>query len=645
MDISIYLKTSLLTIISLVFCLKAPALPFITNDVSASGNVYTKVTSADEIVAGDVYVIVNEQYGKVMSAKLKSGMATSIDAQISNGVCVVSVDNSDDNPYEITLKKSSNCYILKTDIGNVGCKSSGNYFDIGSSTANLFKWEFTEITIDNISIKNFDNYRLIRYRDDSDDFRTYLSPPDESPIQLYKKVTDSSLQVLSMVFNPSSGEVNVGESLATVLKMPEDYDGLIAYSSADNGIATVDSDGVITGISAGTVNITASATATEVYYGNSATFAVTVKEDAADGDEIEPVVYQRIKSIDELESGKKYLILASNSTKALSLYNGSDGFEAVGVTVADDKYTGKVNEEGHPYELLIGNGAESDTWTLQYVATGQYVKAESSSSVTLKVGDNATGSCNWRMTFSDSGNLKLVCSEFKDDERKVTISSKGDCFKNYISTASVQLYKKITDVVTLPIGVTGYGTLYYGDCSLVVPNGIVAQTYSYSGEELVATHTYNAGDVIPQGTPVVLKGSANTSYYFDKVTSIAVAPSDNMLKGSDEDVQLEENSNVYYYKLSRNSSGDNSSVGFYWGAADGGPFRNPAHKAYLEIQRTSVTYGKSTFALGGTDGVESLRMDKEMPEDVVYSISGVRIKSAFLPKGVYIINGKKRIVR
>lgn len=58
-----------------------------------------------------------------------------------------------------------------------------------------------------------------------------------------------------------------------------------------------------------------------------------------------------------------------------------------------------------------------------------------------------------------------------------------------------------------------------------------------------------------------------------------------------------------------------------------------------------MTYGKSTFALGGTDGVESLRMDKEMPEDVVYSISGVRIKSAFLPKGVYIINGKKRIVR
>lgn len=643
MNISIYLRTSLLAIFSFVFYMETVAFAGNTYSASVGSNVYMKVTSADEIVADGVYVIVNEQYGKVMSAKLNtSKMASSIDAQIVGGICSITVDNSDADPYEITFKKTSDYYLLKTNVGNVGCSSDGDKFDVNkSSTAERFQWDITELTNDSISIKNVSSGEFIRYRDNSDDFRTYLPPPGEFSIQLYKKVTDSTMQPLPLSFNPSSGEVNVGETLSTVLETPDDYNGLITYSSADEDIAVVNAEGVITGVGVGTVDITASASATDVYFGNNITFTVTVKGNVADDDIIEPVVYKRIKSTDELESGKRYLILASNSTKALSQHNGSDGFKVVGVTVNNEQYTGSVNEAGCPYELLVGDGKESGIWTIQYVANGQFIKAESSSSVGLKISDNATGNCNWSIEILETGNARIVNT--KSTGRTLSVGT--DYFKNYSGTAPVQLYKKITDAVNIPIGVTGYGTLYYGDVSLIVPEGVTAQTYSYSGEELVATHTYNAGDVIPKGTAVVLKGNAGTNYCFDKVASTAVAPSDNMLKGSDEDVQLEENNDVYYYKLSRNSSGDTSSVGFYWGAADGGPFRSPAHKAYLEIQRTSVTYGKSTFALGGTDGVESLRMDKEMPEDVVYSISGVRIKSAFLPKGVYIINGKKRIVR
>ena len=250
MNISIYLRTSLLAIFSFVFYMGTVAFAGNTYSVSVGSNVYMKVTSADEIVVDGVYVIVNEQYGKVMSAKLNtSKMTSSIDAQIVGGICSITVDNSDSEPYEITFKKTSDYYLLKTNVGNVGCSSDGDKFDVNkSSTAERFQWDITELTNDSISIKNVSSGEFIRYRDNSDDFRTYLPPPGEFSIQLYKKVTDTTMQPLPLSFNPSSGEVNVGETLSTVLETPDDYNGLITYSSADEDIAVVNAEGVITGV-------------------------------------------------------------------------------------------------------------------------------------------------------------------------------------------------------------------------------------------------------------------------------------------------------------------------------------------------------------------------------------------------------------
>ncbi len=60
------------------------------------------------------------------------------------------------------------------------------------------------------------------------------------------------------------------------LKWADDYDGVVSFTSSDPTIATVDGQGKITGVSEGTVVITASAAETTYYYATEATFTFKV---------------------------------------------------------------------------------------------------------------------------------------------------------------------------------------------------------------------------------------------------------------------------------------------------------------------------------------------------------------------------------
>ncbi|MCF0199638.1 MAG: hypothetical protein HUK02_10010 [Bacteroidaceae bacterium] len=198
------------------------------------------------------------------------------------------------------------------------------------------------------------------------------------------------------------------------------------------------------------------------------------------------------------------------------------------------------------------------------------------------------------------------------------------------------------DYVTATIGSAQYATMYYGDKNLIVPTGVEAYTYMLDAEgKLDESWVYEAGDVIPAGTGVVLYSETPQSYAFVETTETGDVDTDNLLRGSDE-AELTTGGDKYYM-LSLNAAGDASSVGFYWGADNGAAFMNGAHKAYLALP--AGTEIRSAYLLNGDDEATAIREVSGNTEKAVFSLTGMRLRNSHLMPGLYIVNGKKVMVK
>lgn len=197
--------------------------------------------------------------------------------------------------------------------------------------------------------------------------------------------------------------------------------------------------------------------------------------------------------------------------------------------------------------------------------------------------------------------------------------------------------------VSVTIGATGYATLYYSDLDLVVPEGVTAKTYIVNENfELEESRTFAEGNVIPAGYGVVLTGEPGT-YQFAEAKMPLVKRIPTMLSGSDEEAMTE--GGALYYKLSLDKNNTPGTVGFYWGAPNGGAFMNGAHKAYLVIPGESMAKNVSAFPFYGktvVDGVKGIK-DNDDDDGVLYNLGGQRVDSSF--KGIVIKNGKKMIIK
>ena len=94
--------------------------------------------------------------------------------------------------------------------------------------------------------------------------------------------------------------------------------------------------------------------------------------------------------------------------------------------------------------------------------------------------------------------------------------------------------------------------------------------------------------------------------------------------------------------LSLDAKNTAGSVGFYWGAPNGGAFTNGAHKAYLCV-KPGVAGAKTCYRFDGqTTAIDGTRADKPTTADgAVYNLAGQRVDRSY--KGVVIKNGKKYI--
>ena len=199
------------------------------------------------------------------------------------------------------------------------------------------------------------------------------------------------------------------------------------------------------------------------------------------------------------------------------------------------------------------------------------------------------------------------------------------------------------------ISSVGYSTAYYSNASLLVPDGTVATTVKL-GDDGKLVYTPVADNIIPAGTGVVLQGSGEQKL---KVTTTSNTVSNNDLLGFDvASVTVGpggETEGYLFYMLSGGVNG----VGFYYATKDsegntvdepyGQPFISGAHKAYLAVEDTGGTT-VSSYVFDDFTDIKTIDTEVRTPEGV-YTITGVRMNSEHLPAGLYIVNGKKVIIK
>lgn len=204
------------------------------------------------------------------------------------------------------------------------------------------------------------------------------------------------------------------------------------------------------------------------------------------------------------------------------------------------------------------------------------------------------------------------------------------------------------------IGADGYST-FYSDKAFVMPDGvcggIVTSSHSTSDNEgtLSIDYRYAAGQPVPAKTALILKGVKNT-YTFNQSTITDAAPSLNMLHGA-ESVDSEgktyvEGTDVKYYILSHNAS---NVYGFFWAAENGRAVKYRAPFAFLAIDSGATgSFAPKQFSLDGTT-TDINRADTHTPDtnNKIFSVTGVCLgtDTTRLPKGIYVVNGKKITIK
>ena len=186
--------------------------------------------------------------------------------------------------------------------------------------------------------------------------------------------------------------------------------------------------------------------------------------------------------------------------------------------------------------------------------------------------------------------------------------------------------------VTITIGEYGYATFYYTNSSYVIPEGVEAKAVENISGNILNLMTLDSG-IIPAGYAVILEGEPG-EYTFEPTSEEGIFV-ENMLRGTEETTMITpEDQTCKYYKLSVKDG----TVGFYYGANDGGIFENQAHRAYLPVP-VSRSNGVNCLFFDAATSIDNMLSTDEHADRAIYNLSGQRVSDSY--KGVVIVNGKK----
>ena len=191
----------------------------------------------------------------------------------------------------------------------------------------------------------------------------------------------------------------------------------------------------------------------------------------------------------------------------------------------------------------------------------------------------------------------------------------------------------------------------YSDKPMAVPTGMQAAVVLADNNGGIRTdYCYNAGDVIPAHTGVLLKSGKGNAFHLPIAATAEDAPEGNLLHGTLTDEMTYAEGCDRYYKLSYDFE-TRSVIGFYWAEDNAAPFLNKAGKAFLALPSDAKVaicgVSLNELAEGATTAIRPAT-DAPTAPFRAYTLDGRRVNAASqgeLKKGFYIINGRKVMVK
>lgn len=418
----------------------------------------------------------------------------------------------------------------------------------------------------------------------------------------------------TLTFDSDAYSVNVGEFLT--VKATTNSSASVIYSSSDKTIATVDENTgeVQAGNKAGTVTITATVTENDKYTGATATCTVNV---------VDPSALPEAKAL--VAEDKEGILHAMKNELGNTRLNAMEVYSL----------NGKIIDEGKAdikWYINIDNG------TIQNI-DGMYVVFEDANKADIKLSSKKGNS--WYYKSEDgSWNTKETDGRFLGYNEQIT------AFRTYSSST----YPK---AVAMPI-VDGYiRSTTSGDY------GTICLPYAVAAEDMAGAEFFCiAGKVMKDGEPqsIVLEQvttlEAGVPYIFsatsDKLIAaysgkaVAVAEEANGLIGSFEGQDVAEGMYLISAQNKVQLCGKGCKISGNRAYIDMN--KVPEHSGEVGVNQRLISFEDAT-------GISETMVEGGLAD--VYTLSGVEIRHQVneseatqgLPQGIYIVNGKKVVVK
>ncbi len=465
----------------------------------AGTEVFELVTDASDLAAGDEIIIVNEDNTYALSTTQATSNRTATEvAQESDGTIIPS-----NLVQVITLEGEEDSWLL-----NVGALG---YLYAPSTTANQLKSQvnpeanaYATITID------ADGVAKVQFNPSVKDLRNVLryNPNGSNPIFSCYGAT-STIGSLVRIYRNTNGKLPAGLSYsetsftATVgadnafptLDNPNDLD--ITYSSSNEGVATIDEDGNVTLVAAGTTTISATSEETDEYKAGSASYTLTVIEPEVpqtDNDN----VYELVTDATTLAEGDAIILVGLNIEEAeedgeedtfnyygLSMTQKANNREAVAVTYNED---GTIQGNNRLQEITL-EAAES-TWLFN-VGDG-YLYAASSNSNWLRT--EAEADANAEATIAIDGEDATIIFQGTNTRNHLRFNYNNGTplFAAYGENSTMTLpkiYRKVVAPAGLKGDVNGDKSVSIADVTMTVsyiiggkPQGFIKENADINGD-------------------------------------------------------------------------------------------------------------------------------------------------------------------
>lgn len=565
---------------------------------------------ADAIANGDQVVFVCETYKREfqeISSSSYGASQTYSDAPV--GAC------------PLTVEKDGDAIYFRS--------NSGKYLEWGGESTKL-KWvansekkPWNVSFVDgNAEVKSTSDNRYLLYASGSSTFRLYTTKNYETSIAIYVLRTGKVKR--NLAFPQDEYTVDLAETF-TVPELSGVKDG-VTYSSSNEAVATVDATtGAVTLIGAGNTTITATAAETEEYYAATASYNLVVTDNAS----VQTNTLNFTSSTEIASWGVEVPTQGSNIAIPTLFFN-----EIKLVPVHGSTATSIYKDIKNNYSLRIYRGGRilfsvPNSYEVTEVAmTGEdlnkgeiSLKSLTRSSSTAIEWKGATQS----FAYSHNAESGTSCSI-----KTITIK--------YAPCSARPQTKQVT------IGNAGYAT-FASAHAWVLPAGVTAATAKVVGEQVVLTETYASGSVLPANTGVLLCGEAGVYEFLQPAGGEGgSAPTENALCPALTNQTIEAPAGCQLFILANDAT---NGIGFYYqgSTGDGSTVAKIGEKAYLVAP---VAYGVKGYQLQWGDATAIHAVEQAHMVHGIYTLQGTAVQTndvKQLPKGIYIVNGKKQVIR